>query len=111
MEKVMDNTASYEGDDALVDEAMLEMGEFVSQMTDVDGDLADAETGTALRVEKVSMSMPIQLDLLVREDGSVILGASPPLYYADTTFMPVFHQLTINLIVEEEKNRESEWLP
>jgi hypothetical protein len=105
MEEVTENTASEENDIALIDEAMLGMGEFVSQMTDVEGDLSDEETQTALRVESVSMSMPIQLDLLVEEDGGVILGASPPIYYTETTFMPVFHQLTINLMVEEERNR------
>ena len=55
----MDNTASEEGDGALVDEAMLGMGEFVSQMTDVDGDLADAETGTALRVAGEASPMAV----------------------------------------------------
>lgn len=110
MEELVGNGAKpEESDGGLIDEAMLEMAEFVSQMTDVDGYLFDAETSSALRVEKVNMSMPIQIDLLVGEDGTVTLGGSPPLYYAETTHMPVFHQLTINIVFEE--NQESEWRP
>lgn len=111
MEELIDATESEGGDGGLIDEAMLEIGEFVSQMTDVDGYLVDEEMQSALRVEKVYMSMPIQLDLQMREDGSVSLGGSPPLYYAETTFLPVFHQLTINIIIEEKVNQESEWRP
>ena len=109
MEELIE-TPEHEGnDDSMVDEAMLGIGEFVSQMTDVDGYMVDAEMSTALRVEKVHMSMPMQLDIQVREDGSVILGGSPPLYYTETTFAPVFHQLTINIIAEKKEKREEKW--
>ena len=108
MENQSDSTAHEETDGGLIDEAMLAMGDFLSQMTDVDGYLFNAEMLTAMRLEKVNMSMPVQLDLHVREDGSVLLGGSPPLYYAETTFLPVFHQLTINIKVEEKENQESD---
>lgn len=103
-----DSTAHDEMDVGLIDEAMLEMGDFLSRMADVDGYLVDAEMLSSLRMEKLNMSMPVQLDLHVREDGSVLLGGSPPLYYAETTFLPVFHQLTINIKAEEKENRESD---
>jgi hypothetical protein len=108
MEELSDNRPSEESNDGMVDEAMLEMGDFLSQMTDVDGYLADTEMRTSMKVEKLNMSMPIQLDLLVMDDGSIVLGASPPLYYTETTFLPVFHQLTINIDVEEKENRKND---
>jgi hypothetical protein len=111
MEEQIDPTEFEEGDGGLIDEAMLGMGEFLSQMTDVDGYMFDAEMSTALRVEKVKMSMPVQLDIQVREDGSLILGGSPPLYYTETTFSPVFHQLTINIIAEKKEKQGQEWRP
>src|SRR5687768_5074010 len=109
MEELIETPEREGNDDSLVDEAMLGIGEFVSQMTDVDGYMFDTEMSTALRVEKVEMSMPMQLDIQVREDGSVILGGSPPLYYTETTFSPVFHQLTINIIAEKKEKQEKEW--
>jgi hypothetical protein len=100
------NTDALHEHDSLIDESMLNMGEFLSQMTDVDGYLFDRDTLTAMRVERVNMSMPIQMDLQVIDDGSVVLGGSPPLYYTETTFLPVFHQLKITVVVEEVENRE-----
>lgn len=105
MEKLNDHPWTQEPD-RLIDEAMLDMGELLSQMTDVDGYLSDRETLSAMRVERVNMSMPIELDLLVHDDGSVVLGGSPPLYYTETTLLPVFHQLALTVIVEEKKNHE-----
>lgn len=84
-----------------IDEAMLAMGAFVAQMTEIDGYLVDDLMETAMRVEKIHMSIPIQLQLEVRDDGSVMLGSSPPLYYTETTVLPVFHQLNVNITVTE----------
>jgi hypothetical protein len=106
MEELIERPEPEGNDDRLVDEAMLEMGEFLSQMTDVEGYMFDAEMSAALRVEKVEMSMPIQLDIQVTASGSVILGGSPPLFYTETTFSPVFHQLTINIIAEHKEKQE-----
>jgi len=87
-------------DDRQIDEAMLEMAEFVSQMTEVEGYLIDPENEIAMKLEEVKLSIPIELDLLVAEDGSVILGGSPPLYYTETTILPVFHQLNVTIKIE-----------
>lgn len=108
MEELSDNRTSEESNGGLVDEAMLEMGDFLSQMTDVEGYLTDTEMHISMKIEKLNMSMPVQLDLLVQDDGSIVLGASPPLYYAETTFLPVFHQLTINIDVEEKENGKND---
>lgn len=106
MENLNDKSLPQESD-SLIDEAMLDMGEFLSQMTDVDGYLFDRDTRAAMQIERVNMSMPIQLDLLVNDDGSVALGGSPPLYYTETSFLPVFHQLTLTVIVEEKTNHKN----
>ena len=108
MEELTDGRVSEEADGGLIDEAMLEMREFLFQMTDVDGYLPDMETNTAMQLEQVDLSMPVQLDFNVRADGSILLGASPPLYYAETTFLPVFHQLTINIKIEEKENLKND---
>lgn len=90
----------------IIDEAMLNFAAFFVQMTEVDGYIADAEMQTACRIEKLELSMPVQLDLHVMDDGSVRLGGSPPLYYTETTVMPVFHQLRIHVELDkQESNR------
>jgi hypothetical protein len=90
-----------------IDEAMLEMNEFIAQMTEVEGYLYDEEMETAMQLEKVKLSVPIQLDLQVQDDGAIALGGSPPLYYVETTILPVFHQLTVNIEVAKNEIRDS----
>ena len=105
----MENTGSHNTGDEMnkpeIDEAMLSLADFVSQMTDVDGYIIDTDNPMAMHLEQVKLSIPIQLDLLVMEDGSVILGGSPPLYYAETTIMPVFHQLDVRIKLEKDDAR------
>lgn len=106
-EEQSDNELTESVDTYFIDEAMLEMSEFISQMSEVEGYLYDGEMKTAMQLENVSMSMPLQLDLHVNEDGSVVLGGSPPLYYAETTILPVFHQLNIKISVNENSKRDA----
>lgn len=87
-----------------VDEAMLEMGEFVYEMSDIDGYLTSEEAEFALKMEHVELDMPIQLDVKVAEDGTVKIGSSPPLYYVETTVMPVFHQMKIHIERDKPEN-------
>jgi hypothetical protein len=91
----------------VIDEAMLEMGDFISQMADVDGYLEDVEMCTATKLEYVEMDMPLQLDMHINDDGSVVLGGSPPLYYVGTTFSPVFHQLRVKIHVTENDEQNA----
>ena len=57
--------------------------------------------------EDVEMSIPIQLDLHVNDDGRVTIGGSPPLFYVDTTVMPVFHQLKVTINVNENSENDA----
>ncbi|UII31262.1 hypothetical protein LVD17_23505 [Fulvivirga ulvae] len=84
-------------DDQKVDEAMLELGDFVYEMSDIDGYLTSTEAEFALKMENVELDIPVQLDIRVAPDGTVQIGGSPPLYYVETTVMPVFHQMKINI--------------
>ena len=105
MEHPGNRNTDDEMNEAEIDEAMLSLAEFVSQMTDVDGSIMDADNPTAMHVKQVQLSIPIQLDLLVKDDGSVILGGSPPLYYTETTILPVFHQLDVTIKLEKDDAR------
>jgi len=102
------NIAAENNGDHEIDEAMLELREFVAQMTDVEGYLIDMDMLTATRIEKLKLSMPMQLDLHVMDDGSVRLGGSPPLYYTETTILPVFHQLNVQLEINGQEDNHSD---
>ena len=44
-------------------------------------------------IDKITISVPIELNVAVNEDGIVRLTSSPPSQQIETSFMPVFHQL------------------
>jgi hypothetical protein len=104
MENLTHSIPPESTDNDVIDEAMLEMSEFVAQMADVDGFLYDEEMLASMQMERVDLSIPMQLDLHVMEDGTVKLGGSPPLYYTETTILPVFHQFSIKIKLTENSD-------
>ncbi|MEM6697334.1 MAG: hypothetical protein AAF806_07710 [Bacteroidota bacterium] len=82
-----------------IDEAMLSFAELIEQLSDIDGQVAGIEGDEAItmEIEKVKMELPFQLDIAVDENGKVTLGGTPPLYYLETSFTPIFHQISLNL--------------
>ena len=55
----------------------------------------------AMQVQKITTETPCQLSIEVDENGQVQIGSIPPLYYVETSFMPVFHNIKINFELEE----------
>lgn len=76
-----------------IDEAMMSFEEMINTLVEPVEEIIDEENGVNMYVSSVSLDMPIQLDVVVDENGKVTLGATPPLYKADTSFESVFHQL------------------
>ena len=55
----------------------------------------------AMQVQKITTETPCHLSIEVDENGQVQIGSIPPLYYVETSFMPVFHNIKINFELEE----------
>lgn len=103
MDEPQDTPEFLNPDTQGIDEAMLDMASFLTQVTSVEGYLYDEEAETAMQLSSVELSMPVQLDLQVSDAGQVTLGGSPPLYYTETSIMPVFHQMKLTIAVDETK--------
>lgn len=84
-----------------IDEAFLPLADFVGMSADIEGSVTDPARGVAMTVEWTQINMPVEMDVVVDEDGSVRLGVIPPLYYVETSVMPVFHQVTLTLEASE----------
>jgi hypothetical protein len=54
-----------------------------------------------LRLDRLIVEMPIELQTRTGADGSVVLAVAPPRQAASTTVMPVLHRL--RLVVEEQR--------
>lgn len=80
-----------------IDEAALTLSEFIESLTNVNGEVRDAQAGFSMTAKVITMGMPVELDVAVTPSGAIALGATPPMYYLETSVMPVFHQLTLTL--------------
>lgn len=80
-----------------LEETFLPFGELLEEMSSVEGIVDDKKMGVAMQMEEATLGIPVQLDILVNDEGQVQIGGTPPLHYTETSFDPVFHQLKITL--------------
>lgn len=85
------------------DDDFIELSDFIIEMSNVDFYFSEhfMDSEIVLQPEKIETETPIQLAIEIDENNIVRIGAIPPMYYVETTFMPVFHN--INLIIEAQE--------
>jgi hypothetical protein len=71
---------------------------------DLDVGLVEPALGLGMRMERAAIDTPIELDVLVEDDGTVSLVGAPPTQHVETTYMPVFHH--IDLVVTADGDGE-----
>jgi hypothetical protein len=81
----------------LIDEALSPFSGLLEQLSDLDGWLDDPQWGVQMQLENADLELPVQLQVGVGEQGRIVIGASPPLYFLETSIMPVFHQITVRV--------------
>jgi hypothetical protein len=77
-----------------MDAAFLPFNEMLDKILDIDGELYTPDNGIHSYVYELDLTTPIELDILVDENGKVSLGIIPPLYRVETSFRPSYHSLT-----------------
>jgi hypothetical protein len=92
-----------------IDEAMVPMHEQIVAMLEItEGQLETDVEGFRMQLESVGVELPVQLDVIVNDDGEVVIGSSPPLYYLETGVLPVFHHIRFNAVaIENQTENES----
>lgn len=84
-----------------IDEALAPVADFVQELVGISGEMVNKDHGMRMYVESLDISTPIEMDVLVSENGEVVLGSAPPTQTVETSFMPVFHQIKLNISIEE----------
>ena len=81
------------------DEDFISIGSFVEEMGGIDYYLTDRfmNNQITLNIENFVTETPCQLNIEIDEDNKVHIGAIPPMYYVETTFMPIFHSIKLNI--------------
>ena len=70
-------------------------------IADLDAGLFDPSLGVGMYMERAAVDTPIEVDVLVDEDGGVTLVGAPPTQHVETTYMPVFHKIRLVVTAEE----------
>lgn len=87
----------------LKDEYFIELNEFVFEMADVDFYFSEhyLDQEIVLTPDKIETETSIQLVIEIDENNNIQIGAIPPMYYVETTFMPVFHKIRLNIETQD----------
>jgi hypothetical protein len=81
-----------------IDESYASFVDNITAFANIPGIFEDPQHMQRLRVCRIEVETPIELDLLATKEGVTALGSAPPLYQTETTIMPVFHTLRLTLV-------------
>ena len=84
-----------------IDPSFAYLSENLLAYTDLTARLVDTEAGVAMWVEELAVDTPIELEVRVREDGTLALGIAPPLYPIELGVEPVLHRMRFVAVAEE----------
>jgi hypothetical protein len=82
---------------------LIPLQQFVEGLTDIEGEVWDAEKVVHSYIHEFKIEMPVELELLVDDEGKVEIRSAPPLYYVDTTFRPSYHAIRFTAIKFEPR--------
>lgn len=83
-----------------LDPALLPLFGFLRHFTELG--IAFPEDPLAPIITEMKLDLPLDLDIVKREDDSLQLGGAPPDIYAPITLMPVYHRLKITIAISDE---------
>lgn len=87
------------------DELRGPLGELITQLAHA-AQVDDAELDAALHVTELGIDLPVELDVTRDADGSLRVRACPPTQRVATTFLPVFHRMTVRITGEEHHDAD-----
>jgi hypothetical protein len=81
------------------DEALVSVAELVAGFgPDADELVSEVADAGRMRIERVTLDLPVEIEVVVDATGDVCLGSSPPTQHIATTIMPVLHRLRMRIV-------------
>lgn len=84
-----------------IDEAAAPLHAVTDALLAFAGQVRDAEDVVAWSVEEMELETPLELEVHVQPDGTVVLGSTPPSVTTDVSWAPVFHTLKVTFAQED----------
>lgn len=93
----MENPDQNQPDYNVMDHALFPVGQLLVNISEIQGELKDDIS--SMSIESLKIEMPFELDVRIDANGRLVLGGSPPTQQLETSFMPVFHKMKVNIEV------------
>jgi hypothetical protein len=87
-----------------MDEAFLPFHTLIARILEFRDEIVDEELGVRSYVTAYEIELPIELDVVLDQQGRLQIGTTPPLYYVDTSIRPSFHRLRFSAYRSEVAN-------
>ena len=78
-----------------IDPALLPMHQIIEKCVVPLSELEQGEN--PFYADKIKISTPVEFDIIVQDDGNVVLGSAPPTSHYATSYKPIFHQLKMQI--------------
>ena len=91
-----------------IDEALEPLSLIMELMTSIGERTSDEEFDVPVSVTEMDVSLPVELDIHVDDNGGITLGSAPPTQQIETTFMPVFQNVRVKITTIDKLHGEEE---
>lgn len=78
------------------------LAQVIDKLVDYGVPLENPITKQALKISKVKVAMPLELQVEPKTTTQVVLKGSAPTQKTETTVMPVFHRLTLRIVINDD---------
>ena len=85
-----------------IDESLVPFSLIMELMTNIGERTSDEEFDNPVVVSEMTVSLPIEMEVHVDDEGGMTIGSAPPTQKIETTFMPVFQNVRVTIAPIEE---------
>ena len=83
------------------DDILQPLATVINQLADYGEPLEDPHLGQRMRVDQVTVNMPLELRMEKTEAGDLTLKGSAPTQSFDIGVMPVFHRMRVRIGIDD----------
>jgi hypothetical protein len=91
-----------------IDEKLQPFSVLIESLSAITHAAPESDFWEALKVDRILVDLPLEIDVLVNDDNSITLGSAPPTQHIETSFMPTIQNLKLTIVRLEDLNGEQE---
>jgi hypothetical protein len=85
-----------------IDDLLIPFADLVQELVGDHDPCFDPTSGQEMSIARIKLTLPVELRVVVTDDGTVQLKGSPPTQRTETTIMPIFHRLQLEVISTDD---------